>query len=68
MPDIFDSFFADFDKKTNDYYDLIRIDPGYRVYFGQQDYFDLVENALFTSSDIVVEESSPNSRIIPRST
>ena len=44
MPDIFDSFFADFDKKTNDYYDLIRIDPGYRVYFGQQDYFDLVEN------------------------
>ena len=44
MPDIFDSFFEDFDKKTNDYYDLIRIDPGYRVYFGQQDYFDLVEN------------------------
>ena len=44
MPDIFDSFFADFDKKTNDYYDLIRIDPGYRVYFGQQDYFDLFEN------------------------
>ena len=44
MPDIFDSFFADFDKKTNDYYDLTRIDPGYRVYFGEQDHFDLVEN------------------------
>ena len=42
--DIFDSFFADFDSTTNDYYDLKRIDPGYRVYFGEQDYFDLVEN------------------------
>jgi phytoene desaturase len=44
MPDIFDSFFADFDSTTNDYYDLKRIDPGYRVYFGEQDFFDLVEN------------------------
>ena len=44
MPDIFDSFFEDFDKKTNDYYDLRRINPGYRVYFGEGEYFDLVEN------------------------
>ena len=44
MPDIFDSFFEDFDKKTNDYYDLRRINPGYRVYFGDGEYFDLVEN------------------------
>ena len=44
MPDIFDSFFEDFDKKTNDYYDLKRINPGYRVYFNEREYFDLVEN------------------------
>ena len=44
MPDIFDSFFEDFDKKTNDYYDLRRINPGYRVYFNEREYFDLVEN------------------------
>ena len=44
MPDIFDSFFEDFDKKTNDYYDLKRINPGYRVYFNKREYFDLVEN------------------------
>ena len=44
MPDIFDSFFEDFDKKTNDYYDLRRINPGYRVYFSKGEYFDLVEN------------------------
>ena len=44
MPDIFDSFFEDFDKKTNDHYDLRRINPGYRVYFSEGEYFDLVEN------------------------
>ena len=44
MPDIFDSFFEDFDKKKNDYYDLRRINPGYRVYFSEGEYFDLVEN------------------------
>ena len=37
MPDIFDSFFADFNKKTSDYYKLIRLDPGYEVYFGEND-------------------------------
>lgn len=37
MPDIFDSFFADFNKKTSDYYKLIRLDPGYEVYFGKND-------------------------------
>ena len=35
MPDIFDAFFNDFDKKTSDYYKLLRLDPGYEIYFGQ---------------------------------
>ncbi len=33
MPDVFESFFADFDKKPSDYYDLVRLDPAYEVYF-----------------------------------
>jgi phytoene desaturase len=37
MPDIFDQFFADFGKKTADYYELIRLDPGYEIYFGKND-------------------------------
>jgi phytoene desaturase len=37
MPDIFDSFFADFEKKTSDYYTLVRLNPGYEIYFGIQD-------------------------------
>lgn len=35
MPDVFESFFNDFDKKTTDYYQLKRLDPAYKVYFGE---------------------------------
>jgi len=31
MPDIFDNYFAKFNKKTSDYYDLVRLDPSYSV-------------------------------------
>lgn len=39
MPDVFERFFACFDKKVSDYYTLIRLDPSYRVYWpeGGQD-------------------------------
>lgn len=37
MPDVFEKFFNDFGKKTSDYYELIRLNPGYEVYFGQKD-------------------------------
>lgn len=33
MPEVFDEFFARFDKKVSDYYDLVRLDPSYRVFF-----------------------------------
>lgn len=33
MPDVFDHFFAQFDKKVEDYYSLIRLDPSYRIYW-----------------------------------
>lgn len=32
MPDVFDDFFADFGKTTNDYYELTKLTPSYRVY------------------------------------
>lgn len=34
MPDVFERFFADFDKKPSDYYILDQLNPGYQVYFG----------------------------------
>ena len=33
MPDVFESFFADFGKKPSDYYELIRLSPSYKVFF-----------------------------------
>jgi len=33
MPDVFEKFFNDFDKKPSDYYDLEKLAPAYQVYF-----------------------------------
>ncbi|MEH6511720.1 phytoene desaturase family protein [Maribacter arcticus] len=33
MPDIFDKFFADFNKKTSDYYQLDKLSPAYKIFF-----------------------------------
>lgn len=33
MPDIFDSFFKDFGKKTSDYYTLDKLSPAYKIFF-----------------------------------
>lgn len=41
MPDVFDSWFEHFGKSTSDYYDLQRLDPSYRVFFGKDDYMDM---------------------------
>jgi phytoene desaturase len=54
MPDVFDRFFAQFGKKTSDYYELVRLDPSYRVFFGKDDFVDLPtgekeQEALFES-------------------
>lgn len=32
MPDVFDKYFGLFGKKTSDYYQLIRLDPSYRIF------------------------------------
>ena len=33
MPDVFENFFEDFDTTVNDSYELIRLDPSYRVFW-----------------------------------
>jgi phytoene dehydrogenase-like protein len=41
MPDVFEKFFAEFGKKPQDYMTLKRLDPSYRVYFGNKEYVDI---------------------------
>ena len=33
MPDVFNRFFADFGKKTSDYYKIDKLDPAYKIFF-----------------------------------
>lgn len=33
MPDVFERYFSDFGKTPGDYYDLLRLDPSYNVFF-----------------------------------
>jgi len=44
MPDVFERFFADFDKKPSDYYQLIKLSPAYQVYFGVKDFVNIADN------------------------
>lgn len=44
MPDVFESFFADFNKKPSDYYSLEKLNPGYRVFFENETHFDVSED------------------------
>ncbi len=37
MPDVFEKFFSDFGKKPSDYYQLVKLDPAYKVIFSQKD-------------------------------
>ncbi|WKN42879.1 phytoene desaturase family protein [Tunicatimonas pelagia] len=41
MPDVFDRYFASFGKQVSDYYNLVRLDPSYRVVFDKDDFLDL---------------------------
>ncbi|QDW18630.1 NAD(P)/FAD-dependent oxidoreductase [Flavobacterium sp. KBS0721] len=44
MPDVFERFFNDFNKQTTDYYELIKLNPAYRVYFGVDDFISIYDN------------------------
>lgn len=51
MPDVFESFFADFGKKPSDYYRLEKLSPGYRVFFENQEHFDVSDDLSTIISD-----------------
>lgn len=36
MPDVFERYFEKFGKKVEDYYELVRLDPSYRIYWPEE--------------------------------
>ncbi len=45
MPDVFERFFSDFNKKPSEYYTLDKLNPAYSVYYGKDD-FITIEDSL----------------------
>ena len=41
MPDVFEKFFHRFGMKVSDYYQLMRLDPSYRIYYAAGDFVDV---------------------------
>lgn len=41
MPDVFEKYFAEFNKKPEDYMQLVRLNPSYRVFFDKDDFVDI---------------------------
>jgi phytoene desaturase len=42
MPDVFERFFGHFGKRPEDYYELTRLDPHYRIFFKDGDRLEMV--------------------------
>lgn len=62
MPDIFENFFQLFDKTTSDFYELIRLSPSYRIYFGKDDTLDVpsTQQELYQLFETLEPNSSKN--------
>ncbi|MCC6818724.1 MAG: phytoene desaturase [Bacteroidia bacterium] len=41
MPEVFEEFFNNFGKSASDYYHLVRLDPGYRINFANNESIDV---------------------------
>lgn len=61
MPDVFEKFFSDFNKKPSDYYSLIKLNPAYRVYFGKNDFITIADTLEKICA--AFEEEEPGSSV-----
>ena len=41
MPEVFENFYQRFGHTTSEFYDLKRLDPAYRVFYGKDDFVDI---------------------------
>ncbi len=63
MPDVFESFFADFGKKPSDYYSLEKLSPGYRVFFENNEHFDVSDDLNTIVSDFEKTEKGSGKQL-----
>lgn len=76
MPDVFESYFKDFDKNIKDYYSLLKLDPAYEVFYSDKtsikigdtyetirDTFNSVENNSGQKLDQFISNATSNYKI-----
>ena len=61
MPDVFERFFADFEKQPSDYYELEKLNPAYSVYFAKDD-FITIEDTLAKICETFEKEEQGSSQ------
>ncbi|RMA56263.1 phytoene desaturase family protein [Ulvibacter antarcticus] len=69
MPDVFERFFNDFGKKPSDYYELIKLNPAYKVYFGRDDSIaigDSLQKIYATFEDVEVGSAKKLKKFIDK--
>ena len=59
MPDVFERFFSDFNKKPSDYYQLDKLNPAYSVYFGENDVITIADT--LEKIKLAFEQEEPGS-------
>lgn len=59
MPEVFEEFYQLFGKTTSDFYDLKRLDPGYRIYWAKNDSTDIP--AKLNELETLFESMEPGS-------
>ena len=66
MPDVFEKFFGDFDRKVSDYYSLEKLDPCYEVYFDQMDSIKIGDTLDKIHAAFETEEAGSAVKIIKK--
>jgi phytoene desaturase len=64
MPDVFDKFFSDFNKKTTDYYQLKKLSPAYKVFFGLDNFVTIADNLSEIASTFESIETGSGKKLI----
>ena len=63
MPDVFERFFNDFGKSPSDYYELEKLNPAYRVYFGKDDYITIEDTLEKICAAFEKEEAGSSKKL-----
>ncbi|RXR17700.1 phytoene desaturase [Flavobacterium amnicola] len=64
MPDVFERFFGDFNKKPSDYYELIKLSPAYQVYFGVEEFVTIADNLAEIANTFESIEKGSGAKLI----